>query len=88
MTFLNVEKKMEVVGSLTDIMSHLNDRNVKYQGEKPRSTLNLCLEFSSSIFPEKNWISLNATFETNLSIFQEFWSNVRVKWRLSLFNFL
>ena len=34
LAFVRDEKKMEIVGFLTDMMSHFNDLNVKLQGEK------------------------------------------------------
>ena len=34
LVFVRDEKKMKIVGFLTDMMSHFNDLNIKLQGEK------------------------------------------------------
>lgn len=53
--FLKDDKKMETVGFLTDMMSHLNDLNVKLQGEK------------HTIF---NLISVIRAFQKKLDLFK------------------
>ncbi|XP_068205777.1 protein FAM200B-like [Palaemon carinicauda] len=82
--FSKDDKKIESVGFLADIMSHLNDLSVKLQGEK-HTISNLI----SAIRAFQKKLNFSRTiFRANFSIFQDFWRNVKMKQTLNMSNLL
>ncbi|XP_068229496.1 general transcription factor II-I repeat domain-containing protein 2-like [Palaemon carinicauda] len=66
--FLKDDKKIESVGILPDIMSHLNDLNIKLQGEK-HTISNLISAIRA--FQKKKWNFSRTILRANFSIFQD-----------------